>query len=80
MIENGKIILFKNPGDTKGCGKALDLPSIPSIVQRKIISFTMKTEGRLEKFPSSLCKGYVNGTLHVYGRQTTQNLFHASKL
>jgi hypothetical protein len=56
------------------------LPAINSITRRKVKEFTLRTETKAEPLSLSNCTSYFNGTLHVLGRQTTQNLYHVCKL
>lgn len=39
----------------------------------------MTVEVRPKKFSQAKCSAYFNGTLHVMGHLTTQNLYHVCK-
>ena len=56
------------------------LPPILSVVRRQSKEFRMPVQVKHGvSFSQAKCSSYFNGTLHVTGRQTTQNLFHVSK-
>lgn len=55
------------------------LPPIVSLVRRQNRPFNMQVERRISNFADAKCRSYFNGTLHVMGRLTTQNLYHACK-
>ena len=80
MIQNGRFYVFHGVG-TQRCPKiaSTDLPGIPSVVMRHQSTYVMGVEKKEGSYPPAACKAVVNGTLHVYGKQTVQNLFHASK-
>jgi hypothetical protein len=87
QFASGRIVSFARARDNNGYN--LDgtsrtppsaLPAINSITRRKVKEFTMRTETKAEALSLSNCTSYFNGTLHVLGRQTTQNLYHVCKL
>jgi hypothetical protein len=57
-----------------------ELPRIMSIVRRKSKDFHMSVVHKAQPFSAASCRSYFNGTLHVTGRLTTHNLYHASKI
>ena len=87
QVLNGKIVFFtgrsehdgRNLDGTAKYPAVLKLPPIKSVIRRKVTEFSLPVEVRNQNFPIADCKSYFNGTLHVIGRQTTQNLYHTSK-
>eukprot|EP01034_Spumella_vulgaris_P037703 gene37703-46514_t len=75
QLDNGKLVLFA--GGTGQSFHNVTLPDIPSIVRRKVVNFNLPVERRQGAFNPAKCKIFINGTLHVFGRSTTNNLFHA---
>jgi hypothetical protein len=69
MIKDGKIITFQSHEG--------QLPRIRSIILRKETHFNMKVESSKQNYLNASCSSYVNGTLHVMGKFTSNNLFHA---
>lgn len=68
MIKDGKIITFQsNEGQ---------LPRLRSITLRKETHFNMKVENSKQNYRNAGCSSYINGTLHVMGKFTSNNLFH----
>lgn len=61
-------------GSNKG-----QLPAISSVKQQAKINFNMPIEYRSEKMDMRQCTKYFNGTLHVIGRSTVKNVYHACK-
>jgi hypothetical protein len=87
QFTGGRIVSFAGVRDNNGYN--LDgtsrtppsaLPAINSVTRRKVKEFTLRTETKAEALSPSNCTSYFNGTLHVLGRQTTQNLYHVCKL
>lgn len=84
QIKGGKLVFFNDQATalTNLDGSARiphRLPPIPSVVRRKNMPFNMPVEHKNYSFVNAKCKSYFNGTLHVTGRSTTQNLYHARK-
>lgn len=78
-IESKKLVLFSPPKSNQvSCAGDLgeELPPIESSMLRKQSIFNLPII--VEKYPyPSKCRRVFNGTLHVIGRKTIQNLFHA---
>jgi hypothetical protein len=80
MIDHGKFIMFtgnKSSSLTSKDSKHHTLTNIKSVKMRRQHDFKMNLEERSESFPSSKCKNTFHGTLHVIGRGTTHNVYHA---
>jgi hypothetical protein len=80
MIEKGKLILFL--GDTPHTHSSQNARKIPPVMSIKSQSksyYNMNVEERYGKMPRDECKSYFDGTLHVIGRSTVKNVYHASK-
>jgi hypothetical protein len=80
MIENGRIVAYVGPDN--GLGNSVkdtdwSVPSVHSVPKQQ--DFTMKIETRKSYFCRECCKRYVNGTLHVIGKHTINNMFHTSE-
>ena len=55
------------------------LPPLLSVISGKIIPFSMNINiNDSDIYPPKTCKSIFNGTLHIFGRSSTHNLFHAS--
>jgi hypothetical protein len=88
QISRGKLVFYTGDGASPGSSANLDgssrlppsqLPPITSLVRRKVTEFRLPLELRASNFTQAKCTSYFDGTLHVIGRQTTQNLYHARK-
>ena len=83
MLEDGNIVLFEGRKFNKSTSVALRavtrVPYVQSVLKRKTYNFDWPIEHRKADFNRTKCKLFINGTLHVVGRLTTNNLFHASK-
>lgn len=80
-IENGQFILF-DPTIPKSKTNQMDtnvLPPVMTVQRPEKIGFKMPVSYRQAEFRSEDCKHYINGTLHVVGRSTVNNVYHASK-
>lgn len=78
LIEDRKLIFFVKKGSSKPVAV---LPPVMSTKRQSHINFNLPIEyreGPLE--PDRHCKRYFNGTLHVPGRSTVHNIYHACKL
>lgn len=53
------------------------LPSIESVYHRTTTTFNLRVRRSKAEFSPDLCSHYIDGTLHVMGHQTTDNVFHA---
>jgi hypothetical protein len=55
-------------------------PTVDSVKQQATLKFGLPVKSRSEAFDMNKhCKSYFNGTLHVIGRSTVHNVYHASK-
>lgn len=80
MIEKGKIILFLGDSPrTHSSQNTRKIPPVMSIRTQSKSYFNMDVEERYGKMPRDECKAYFDGTLHVLGRSTVKNVYHASK-
>ena len=84
MIEKKRLIVFlpkesSNNNQILSKEGELKLPPIKSLQKQATSLFNMEVEVRYEAFPSRLCKSVYNGTLHVIGRSSANNVYHASK-
>ena len=87
MIERGKMIFYSGSDFTNATVNAdgtsvappTTLPYITSLIRRQKKEFQMQVEIRPTKFTRAKCAKYFNGTLHVMGHLTTQNLYHVCK-
>jgi hypothetical protein len=56
------------------------LPTVDSVKQQATLKFGLPVKSRPEAFDiNKHCNNYFNGTLHVIGRSTVHNVYHASK-
>ena len=80
MIEKQRLLVFLPKGNKRMISnEELKLPPIKSLQKQATSLFNMEVEVRYDDFPSSLCKSVYNGTLHVIGRSSANNVYHASK-
>ncbi len=80
ISQDGKMIIFQNPDSAASSrNNKLHLPPVSSVKQQAKINFNIPTEYRSEKLDISKCTRYFNGTLHVVGRSTVKNVYHACK-
>ena len=78
-VERGKFIVFSNSTTNPKPG-ALSLPHIITVVSQKRTKRTMDVvERRSDDGEPTGCTSFFRGTLHVGGRSTVQNVYHASK-
>ncbi len=83
MLEDGNVVLFEGRKYNRNTSLALravkELPPVQSVLKRKTHDFSWPLEHRKADFNRTKCKMFINGTLHVVGKLTTNNLFHACK-
>lgn len=78
MIENRKLIFFRPDSSSPGLGT---LPPVSTVKAQKKHNFNLPIEYRDGPLiPSKHCTRYFNGTLHIPGRSTVHNVYHACKL
>lgn len=80
MIQHNRLVVFI-PSDSKQTisNEELKLPPIKSLQKQATSLFNMEVEVRRESFPRNSCKSVYNGTLHVVGRSSANNVYHTSK-
>lgn len=75
MILNKKLVLHSSKTQ-------IEVPRVPpvkSLHAQKLTDFNLPISTEIGPFPTRSCKHYFNGTLHVVGRSTALNVYHASK-
>jgi hypothetical protein len=78
-IQENRIILFNV--SSKERVKETSLHPITLTKPQQTLHFTMKLQYNDGLFNESIgCKSYYNGTLHVVGKFTTHNVYHASMI
>jgi len=78
LIENKKLIFFRPDSSSPGLGT---LPPVSTVKAQKKQNFNLPIEYRDgPMIPSQHCSRYFNGTLHIPGRSTVHNVYHACKL
>lgn len=78
LIENKKLIFFRPDSSSPGLGT---LPPVSTVKAQKKHNFNLPIEYRDGPLiPSKHCSRYFNGTLHIAGRSTVHNVYHACKL
>lgn len=75
MIRNSKFFVFSNL-DSEQSGD-INIPPVVSVQMQQKRPFSMGVEIVHEPFPSAKCSSFFNGTLHVIGRSTAHNVYHA---
>ena len=81
MISKGKMVFFDGTGSKTGSKAAIPLlPKIKSLKTQHTYEFNMPIERTSEFFPPKQCKKIFEGTLHVIGRSTAKNVYHAGKV
>lgn len=81
MIEKKKIIIYLSTENKQRISnEILKLPAIKSLQKQSTSLFNMEVEVRYDTFPNRLCKSVYNGTLHIVGRSSANNVYHASKI
>lgn len=78
-IQKGKFIFFQDPTSTAKL--VTKFPPVSSVKQQNKMDFNMEVmEVKSEAMqPQQHCDKYYDGTLHVIGRSTVKNVYHASK-
>jgi hypothetical protein len=93
ISKDGKMVMFQKPDTASRTSTSSSLqsfnaiasskpggsvlPTISSVKQQAKINFNMPIEYRNEHLDISKCTRYFNGTLHVIGRSTVKNVYHA---
>jgi hypothetical protein len=76
MFLNKQLVLFND--NSKLHDKLnIPLPVVTSVRAQQKLNFHVKTIVKTEKFNKLNCKSFFNGTLHVVGRSTSKNVYHA---
>lgn len=79
MLDKGKLFIFSGPPDSSRSYET-GLPAVNTVKGQGKFDFNLPVEYIHEDMEkSSRCKAYYNGTLHIIGRSTTHNVYHASK-
>ena len=74
LVQDNKFVLFSEKP------KPIKLPAVTSVKTQQKIHLNVPVLSINDKFSTSQqCKSYFNGTLHVVGRSTVKNVYHASK-
>ena len=74
MIKDEKLVLFKR----SATGKVFTLPPVTSVKKMERDNFNIPIISEdLRKNENLPCKYYFNGTLHVIGKSTIHNVYHA---
>jgi hypothetical protein len=76
MIRNGKFTVFTNASTKMNLQQ---LPPVRSNKNRHVHEFKMDVQTSSEPFRRQSCSQFFRGTLHVIGRGTTHNAYHACK-
>ena len=79
-VDSNGITLYYGGASSSSVANGLmhtSLPGIESVYHRTTTTFNLRVRRSKEVFSPDLCSHYVDGTLHVMGRQTTDNVFHA---
>jgi hypothetical protein len=80
MLDKGKLYIFSGPPET-GRTYENSLPAVNTVKGQGKFDFNMPVEYINEDIEkSSRCKAHYNGTLHIIGRSTIHNVYHASKV
>lgn len=77
LLTGNKFVMFTNDSSQK-----YNLPGVTSVRTQQKINFFMGVENRngTFSFSSPQCNnGYFNGTLHIVGKSTVKNVYHACK-
>ncbi len=78
LIEDRKLIFFDKEGSPRG--ERTSLPPVVSVSRQVRQNLDMVIEHRNEPMDvRKHCMRYFNGTLHVVGRATVHNVYHACK-
>jgi hypothetical protein len=76
LVHNGKFVLFSDKPQS-----SVKLPAVTSVKTQQKVNYNVDIEYRNEAFvPLTHCTSYFNGTLHVVGKSTIKNVYHASKI
>jgi hypothetical protein len=74
LIERGELHLF-------GGSSFEQLPPVNSVKNQATLNFLPPVKVRKEEFDHTKhCKSYFNGTLHIIGKSTVHNVYHAGNL
>lgn len=89
MIQEGKLILFKRPNNNYNSSNNnnnyndnnnLILPPVTSVKKMEKDNFNIPINEKYLSFNEKIpCKYYFNGTLHIIGKSTIHNVYHAGK-
>ena len=77
MINDNGLVLFKGHDSSNKNYHSESLPPIVSMRLQQRFNFNMNIKETNDEFPSSQCKKIFNGTLHITGRGTIKNVYHA---
>lgn len=74
LVQDNKFVLFSEKP------KTVRLPAVTSVKTQQKIHLNVPVSSINDKFSTSKqCLKYFNGTLHIVGRSTVKNVYHASK-
>lgn len=74
LVQDNKFVLFSEKP------KTVKLPAVTSVKTQQKIHLNVPVSSINEKYSQSKqCTNYFDGTLHVVGRSTVKNVYHASK-
>lgn len=74
LVSDGKFVLFSEKP------KTVKLPAVTSVKTQQKIHLNVPVTSINDKYSKSKqCLNYFNGTLHIVGRSTVKNVYHASK-
>ncbi len=76
MLTRKRLTIFTN----ESLKEPIAIPPIKSLHSQRPQLFTLPVEIDTGAFPSSKCKSFFNGTLHVVGRSSALNVYHAGEL
>lgn len=78
IVKNGKFVVHLGHNHSHPA-KSYSLPGVKSVHMQRPVTFSMQVDQKHGLLSQRHCTSFFNGTLHVFGRSTTHNVYHASK-